>query len=181
MPGSAWAARGRDQRLRHQVQMELWGGRGLQRPGWKALWSHVYSTLSANSKILAIYAPNTGSGLSTHEGLMQVGLNQASQSQREHTQQDLWSLGAAVGLGTSGPLAGASKHWTKPRVPGSYVSPSQDGHAPLLPDTSRSLGSAALRDESQSVRILNYLFKLMEHRGGGRGFLQSKAKYFRSP
>ena len=94
--------------------MELWGGRGLQRLGWKALWSHVYSTLSANSKNSAIYAPNTGSRLSTYEGLMQVGLNQASQSQREHTQQDLWSLGAALGLGTSGPLAGTSKHLAKP-------------------------------------------------------------------
>ena len=70
----------------------------------------IYITLSANSKISAIYAPYTNSALSTHEGLVQVGLNQASQSQREHMQQDLWSPRAALGLGTSGPLAGASKH-----------------------------------------------------------------------
>lgn len=56
-------------------------------------------------KFQLIYASNTGSGVATHKGLMQVGLNQASQSQREHIQQDLWSLGAALGRGTSGPLA----------------------------------------------------------------------------
>ena len=73
-------------------------GEGEGSSGWpgKALWSQVYSTLSANSKISAIYAPNTGSGMSTHKGLMQVGLNQAFQNQREHIQQDLWSLGAAL-------------------------------------------------------------------------------------
>lgn len=117
-------------------------------------WSQVYSTLCLLTlkNFLQLITPNTGSGVATHKGLMQVGLNQASQSQREHIQQDLWSLGAALGRGTSGPLAGATcKHWTKPRVPGSYASPSQDGHAPLLPDTSRSLASAALRDGKAKV------------------------------
>lgn len=37
VPGSACTARGRDQERRHQVQMELWGGGGLQWLGWEGL------------------------------------------------------------------------------------------------------------------------------------------------